>query len=268
MFYPSDPAKLRAEVMRYTPMAPDLVCPQILGLVSPHAGYAYSGAIAGAAWAHLRGTTPDLVVLLGPSHRVFFTGFALPESKSWKTPLGTLVVDAQAARLMEDAPCIVWEEPHLDEHSIEVQLPFLQTILERDVPILPIVCGRCSRAEIEALALALVGLYHQRKGRVLFVASTDLSHDHPYDEAREMDGRVAAALAALDDAGLANLFATQRAEACGMVGLEVLVRLAGLLGQSRAEITALANSGDMVGDKDSRIVGYCSAIICREAQDE
>lgn len=261
MFYPSDPVTLRAEVERFLASRHEPAPGPHLALVSPHAGYPYSGAVAGAAWARVRGQAPDLTVFLGPSHRVPFQGFALPESQIWETPLGQLALDRDALRVMEDAPCVVWEEPHIDEHSIEVQLPFYQVALPKAGTVLPIVCGRCTPAEIAGMAEALAGLYRMRDGRVLFVCSTDLSHDFRYDEACVMDARTASALADCDADRLAALFSSRQAEACGMVGLQVVVRLARHLGRSGAEVTGLTNSGDVIGNRQSRIVGYLSAVI-------
>ncbi|HOG64773.1 MAG TPA: AmmeMemoRadiSam system protein B [Spirochaetota bacterium] len=261
MFYPSDPAKLRSGIEGFLDRGGAVQGGLPLGIIVPHAGYPYSGAVAGQAWARVRGQAPSLVVLFGPSHRVPFVGFALSESRTWETPLGKILVDEESCLELEDAPCILWEAAHLEEHSIEVQLPFLQVALAGSPTILPVVCGRARPAEIQTMAKAMEGLYHRRDGKVLFVCSTDLSHDYPYEQARSMDGRLASALAFCDADLLDALLARGEAEACGMVGLQVMMRLARILGRARAEVLAVTNSGEVIGDTRSRIVGYLSASI-------
>lgn len=261
MFYPSDPGRLRDEVEGFLLASSGSSPDRYLALVSPHAGYPYSGAVAGSAWARVRGQAPKLTVFLGPSHRVFFQGFALPESRLWETPLGQLALDQEAVSYLEAAGCQVREDAHSSEHSLEVQLPFFQVALPKAGPILPLVCGHARPAEISRLAEALAELYRSRAGEVLFVCSTDLSHDHDYAEACLLDERLASALADCDAERLAHLFFDRQAEACGMIGLEVVVRLARILGRSKAEILTLTNSGDVIGNHSSRIVGYLSAVI-------
>lgn len=262
MFYPADAATLRRDVTAYLAAGPaEDAGPDPLVIVAPHAGYAYSGGIAGTAYATLVGREYDTVILLGPTHRVLFDGVALSGAASWRTPLGDLAIDGELAGMLDSRVFVVRDEAHAGEHSLEVQLPFLQVALAPGFRILPIVFGQANRAMLATVAVALAALEREARKKILVVCSTDLSHDRSYAKAREMDGLVASALAALDPERLAELFGSGQAEACGERGLLAAVDLARQLGRTEARITMAANSGDVLGDPHSRIVGYLAAVV-------
>lgn len=269
MFYPGSAAALQQEVARCLANQPSRARGRSLfAVVAPHAGYAYSGPIAGAAYQALTGRSFQTVVLLGPSHRYPFRGASPALYEAYRTPLGEIEVDQELGRRLEgEGPFSFQEAAHRLEHSLEVQLPFLQTTLRPGFRILPVLFGSLSGAGVEAAAEALAAVARERGEDLLFVCSTDLSHDYPYNQAVEMDKQIAVQLEALDYAGLEQVFAKHAGEACGEKGLLVLLRVCALLGGMEAVITDLRNSGDVVGDKGSRIVGYLSALILRGGGD-
>jgi AmmeMemoRadiSam system protein B/AmmeMemoRadiSam system protein A len=245
-FYPGDPRQLAAEVEELLGSVeyfePRFDVPK--ALVVPHAGYIYSGPVAAAAYdalAPARGVVRR-VVLLGPVHRVPVRGLALPEADAFDTPLGRIVVDAQAARSLAGLAQVVRSgRAHALEHSLEVQLPFLQKVLG-EFALVPLAVGDASPEEVAQVIERLWG-----GEETLVVVSTDLSHYHPYDEARRIDGATLARIAAL---------ATDldHEEACGATPLNGLLALAR---KKRLAVRLLAacNSGDTAGGK-GQVVGY------------
>jgi AmmeMemoRadiSam system protein B/AmmeMemoRadiSam system protein A len=214
-------------------------------MVVPHAGTVYSGPIAASAYALLQGAAPETqrVVLLGPSHRVALEGLALPGCGAFETPLGAVPVDAEGAAAALAIPGVRENRAaHAREHSLEVQLPFLQLVLG-SFSIVPLVVGEASP---ELVARVLEALWGGEE--TLFVISTDLSHYLPYREAQDLDGRTTLQLLALDEAGI------EEGQACGRAGLQGLLRLSRRR-RLRARQLDLRNSGDTAGDR-GRVVGY------------
>lgn len=247
-FYPGAPQALAAQIDRFL-LDPDDAGPARgtpKALIVPHAGYAYSGSVAGRAYRMLRGARDVVsrVVLLGPVHRVPVRGLALPGAEAFATPLGTVPVDAEAIRALAGLPQVVTSPAaHALEHSLEVQLPFLQQILGR-FALLPLAVGDASAAEVAQVIERLWG-----GPETLFVLSTDLSHYHDYEEARRIDGATLARIAS---------FAVDldHEQACGATPLNGLLRVAREKGLSIRQVAA-CNSGDTAGDRD-RVVGYAS----------
>ena len=246
-FYPSDERSLRVLLRRCFDDAvpPPLSAPVPTALVVPHAGYVYSGPIAASAYLRLvpgRGTIRR-VVLLGPSHRVPFSGIARSGAHAWATPLGEVAVDADASGALAPFPFVrVLDVAHADEHCLEVQLPFLQTVLD-EFSVVPLVVGDASVDEVAAVIDAL-----WRGPDTLVVVSTDLSHYHRYADAIRMDARTARAIAELRSDGHR-----------GRGGLRLVAaprpaahRRRSTAGDRKLD---LRNSGDTAGDKN-RVVGY------------
>lgn len=249
MFYPGAPKALEADVRARIAGAatqPGAVGTVPKAAIVPHAGYVYSGPVAATAYARLaagRGTIRR-VVLLGPTHRVPVRGLALPTARVFATPLGTVEVDAEAAALALTLPQVRESDAaHALEHSLEVQLPFLQSVLG-DFRIVPFAVGDASPQEVAEVIDRLWG-----GAETLIVVSSDLSHYHPYAEACAIDRETA-------DAILALASGLDHEQACGATpinGLLLCARRHGL----RTELLDLRNSGDTAGDK-SRVVGYAS----------
>jgi AmmeMemoRadiSam system protein B len=243
LFYPGNQAELDStlDALLAGP-APAARAPK--ALIVPHAGYIYSGAVAGHAFRSLKagGTLIDRVVLLGPSHREWFRGLAVPHAQAFATPLGLARIDESAiARLTGLPAVIVSDAAHAREHSLEVQVPFLQRLLP-NAQIVPVLVGEAAIAEVQAVLDALWG-----GPETLIVVSSDLSHYHPYEEARSLDGATVGAILE----GRANLTGE---DACGCLAVNGLVNVARRRGL-RAELIDLRNSGDTAGDRD-RVVGY------------
>lgn len=255
MFYPGEPRALAAEVARFLgtgeELAPRLAFPK--ALVVPHAGYVYSGAIAARAYQELAAARGIVgrVVLIGPAHRVPVRGLAAPGVDAFETPLGTVTLDRAALRLLGDLPQVVKSDPaHAMEHSLEVQLPFLQTVLG-EFTLVPLAVGMASVAEVAEVLERLWG-----GPETLIVISTDLSHYHAYSEARRIDSATLARIAARSTD-------IDHDEACGATPLNGLLSCA----KKRdipVRLLAVCNSGDTAGGKDS-VVGYSSFALYEQS---
>ena len=220
------------------------------GLIVPHAGYVYSGAVAASAYRLLeRHPAVRRVVLIGPSHFVAVDGLALPSVAAFETPLGPVPLNAEAQDILAALPgCRVDDAPHRFEHSLEVQLPFLQTLVD-DFAIAPLAVGR---AEPEAVAAALDALGWPAEGTLL-VVSTDLSHYLDHGTASEHDRRTAESIVAGDYAGIAD------GDACGSYPLRGALLAATRRGLA-PRLLDLRTSGDTAGDRQ-RVVGYGAFVV-------
>ena len=248
-FYPEQPEILKAMISEYLQQeAPALKVPQ--AIIVPHAGYIYSGEIAASAYARLQPRQSSIkhVVLLGPSHKVGFTGLALSHADAFRTPLGDIPLDAEAIASIIHFPFVEYrEQAHLLEHSLEVQLPFLQMTLD-SFKLLPIVAGDCPAELIEELLELFYG-----QDDTLIVISSDLSHFHDYQTAQRLDKQTSRLIEQLEYQLL------DYDSACGRVpvsGLMVLAKKKSL----QIETIDLRNSGDTAGNK-SRVVGYGAYVI-------
>lgn len=245
LFYPSDPQELRTQVHRYMDEAARENAPPPKALIAPHAGYVYSGPVAATAYARLSMVREliERVVLLGPSHRVGFFGLAASSADFFRTPLGDVPVDREAVKRILELPQVhELDEAHLMEHSLEVHLPFLQETLER-FSLVPLVVGDAGADEVAQVLEQLWG-----GPETLIVVSSDLSHYHDYDTARDMDSAVTEAIEALEPEGVGY------EGACGRNPISGLLRVAARKGM-RAQTIDLRNSGDTAGPRD-RVVGY------------
>jgi hypothetical protein len=257
MFYPGTTAVLGAAVRGYLAeagLSPETEAPLPKAVIVPHAGYVYSGPVAAPAYRRIaagRGTIRR-VVLLGPVHRVPIGGLALPAADAFATPLGTVAVDSDAAARTLELPQVQTSEAaHALEHSLEVQLPFLQTVLD-DFRVVPFAVGDATAEEVAAVIDCLWG-----GPETLIVVSSDLSHYHPYAAARQLDRGTAAAILALDSS-------LDHEQACGATpinGFALCARRRNLC----PELIDLRNSGDTAGDK-SRVVGYAAFAFTERGQ--
>jgi AmmeMemoRadiSam system protein B len=244
MFYPGEAQVLAGDVQSYLSAAASQDTGVPKALIVPHAGYVYSAPIAAAAYACIAAARDTIrrVVLLGPAHRVWLRGLALPSARTFLTPLGSVEIDAAAATAALALPQVVQSEKvHAQEHSIEVQLPFLQSLLA-DFKLVPFAVGDASAAQVaEVLDLLWGG------AETLIVVSSDLSHYHRYAEAQAIDRGTAQ--------DILNFNARiEHEQACGATpinGLLLCARQRGL----KAGLLDLRNSADTAGDR-SRVVGY------------
>lgn len=263
LFYPELKSVLEKDVDEYLLRAKVArIEGTIRGLICPHAGFVYSGLTAAAAFRLLKERTYDVVIIVGPSHREYFEGVSVFPGTSYRTPLGDVPVHDELREALRKAdPCItVSEQGHLMEHSVEVELPFLQRALGK-VPFVPLVMGDQRRETCLALAGALTRACRGRN--VLLVASSDLSHYHPYPEAVDLDKRVVADVEEFRPEELLRKLEGEEVEACGGGPMVAVMLAARDLGAARAKALLYCNSGDVTGEKDA-VVGYLSAVLYQE----
>jgi MEMO1 family protein len=258
-FYPADPGTLASTVddLVAGPQVPD-DDPLAAAYVVPHAGYRYSGPTAAEVYARLRRHAGRInrVVLIGPAHRIPLTGCAVPSTERWLTPLGEVSIDPTAGLLVSDGHAVADDRPHATEHSLEVQLPFLQRVVPR-ASVLPMVVGVSTSDDIVVTILAAVAA---APAGTVVLCSTDLSHYLPDEEARRQDARTAESVLDLAPGRIGVR------DACGVFALRGLVgwaRHAGL----QARQLALNTSADTTGDT-SRVVGYPAFAFVRRRATE
>ncbi|MBI4632900.1 MAG: AmmeMemoRadiSam system protein B [Deltaproteobacteria bacterium] len=259
-WYPDNPQVLREEIAGFLRSVPDEEVKGVVGLVAPHAGYVYSGQVAAYAYKLIRDRIFDHVIVIAPSHHAFFRGVSLYGQGGYETPLGVIAVDEALAGNIAAGSAIVASLPetHLREHSIEIQLPFLQVAFSRSFRFVPLLMGEQDLRTCEALADSVVGAVGESS--VLIVGSSDLSHFHAYEQALKMDGRALYHMEKMDAAGLLDDIENRRCEACGGGPAAVTMMAARRLGADSAKLLKYANSGDVTGDRSS-VVGYASAVF-------
>ncbi len=243
-FYPVQPERLTDMAGRFLRQAVQIqTSPK--AVIAPHAGYMYSGPIAGSALAPLQNQAETLrrIVLIGPSHRVPFEGVACCSARAYLTPLGTVPVDTEALTALAKLPFVqVHDEAHAYEHSLEVELPFLQLML-KDFTLVPLVVGNTLPGDV-ATALELIW----GGPETAIVVSSDLSHYLTYHAAQKLDQQTAQAIEQLDGPSI------HEDQACGRLPIRGLLMMAEKKGL-QARTVDLRNSGDTAGSKD-RVVGY------------
>jgi AmmeMemoRadiSam system protein B len=255
-FYPGAPTTLRDQVDAMLRDAQPRKAPGAArtpkAIIAPHAGYQYSGPVAASVYATLQPARDRIrrVVLVGPSHRVHFAGLALPGAGAFETPLGTVHIDAHAREL---CPALIESAAaHAKEHSLEVQIPFLQRIFG-SFSIVPLLAGEATGAEVAAAIEALWG-----SDETVIVVSSDLSHYLPYDEARVIDGATARHIVAKGATPVTH------DEACGATPINGLLVVARSF-ELEPEIVDLRNSGDTAGGR-GQVVGYGAFAFHEEAR--
>ncbi len=259
-FYTDDPKALAQEIDAFLEEAAVVEVPgEILALIAPHAGYMYSGGVAGYAYRQIQGLPFKSVIVIAPSHRLSFAGASIYHRGGYQSPLGLIPVDEEraAAILQRHARLNFFPQAHATEHSLEVQLPFLQRALG-DFQLVPIVMGEQDLPTCQMLAEAIASSMHGE--RVLVVASSDLSHYHPYDRAVALDRRVLEAVEAFDSPKLYGALRSGSAEACGGGPMVTAMLAAQELGATGAKVLKYANSGDVIGDR-GQVVGYMAAAM-------
>ncbi|HTT12739.1 MAG TPA: AmmeMemoRadiSam system protein B [Burkholderiaceae bacterium] len=251
LFYPGQPGALRSTLAGLLggARASTTAARSMKALIVPHAGYVYSGPIAAAAYAQLevlRGRI-ERVVLLGPTHRVAIRGVAIPEADAFATPLGTVELDRDTLTRLAALPSVVRSDAaHAAEHSLEVQVPFLQAVLD-DFRLVPLAVGNIADRDLAAVLDLVWG-----GDETIVIVSSDLSHYHPYNEARAIDGATVEHILALAG-GL------DHEQACGATPINAALAIARRRGL-HPRLLAMCNSGDTAGDR-GRVVGYCAVAL-------
>jgi MEMO1 family protein len=229
---------------------------QVVGMLAPHAGYVYSGAVAGATYARV--DVPDRAVVMCPNHTGRGVLASLWPDGGWRTPLGRVPVDAELTRdLLESGLVTADREAHRFEHALEVQLPFL-TIRRPEIAIAALCLGPLGFAECQALGKAVAQAAARRP--TLLVASSDMSHYIPAREAREKDQRALDHFLALDPKGLFDVVRREGITMCGYVPATVMLVAAVEMGAREAELVRYGNSAEASGD-ESEVVGYAGAVV-------
>lgn len=260
-WYPGNARALRTAVDGYLAGVPQLELPgRLVALVSPHAGLVYSGPVAAYGYEKLRGDDRLKVVLVGPSHHHSFSGVALFPKGSFETPLGHIPIDEAMGEALCAADAIIrpLPSPHAEEHSLEMQLPFLQTVLP-GLSLVPLLMGRQDRSTVDALAGALATALSGIP--CILVASSDLSHYHPAPVANRLDAEVVGDVERFEADSLMARLEASPDHACGGGPIVSVMKAARSLGARHATVLRYADSGDVVEGDKSRVVGYLSAAL-------
>ncbi len=261
-FYPGNKLLLRRQVDGFLAKAKKVELEgELIALISPHAGYIYSGLVAAHAYKQLKKKDFNTVILIGPSHRVGFAGASVYNQGPYQTPLGLVEVDSDLASkiIAQDKSIRYISQAHIREHSLEVQLPFLQRTL-KDFKIVPILISDPSLKNCRILADAI---FKSIKGKkVLIIVSTDLSHYQPYSKACQLDKVTLDAMVTLNPEEVAK-----KGDMCGQAAVLTTILLARRLGADKAIVLKYLNSGDTAGPKDG-VVGYGAVAIVKKGEKE
>ncbi|MCE5241585.1 MAG: AmmeMemoRadiSam system protein B [Syntrophobacteraceae bacterium] len=262
-WYPAAPDSLRKQVEAYLDGVPEgKNGRELAALIVPHAGYVYSGQVAAWSYKLLRKRKYSTVVVIGPSHHAAFRGVATYEGAGFRTPLGVVPLDSDLIALLQKRSERIRSIPeaHEKEHSIEIQLPFLQ-VVQPGFRLVPLVMGEQDFAACRELADVLADAIRGKP--VLVVASSDLSHFHSYEEARALDQVVVRKVESFDPHGLGDSLARKECEACGGGPIIVAMLTAARLGANGGQVLRYANSGDVTGRKSGPegVVGYMAAAL-------
>jgi len=262
-FYPAEKEALKASVEGFLSKAEKVqTTGRLLAIISPHAGYVYSGQVAAFGYKQIQGSSIKRVILIGPSHHAAFKGASVYTKGSFRTPLGDVKINEKLAAdlLDEKADVAFYPEAYKKEHSLEVQLPFLQTVL-KDFTIVPILVGSPTAKTFRHLVSKISAMLDDN---TIIVASSDLSHYHDYTRAKEMDSKIVSAVERLSLADADGLLKSGEAELCGVYPVFIAIEAARQSGATRGVVFRYANSGDATDDK-SRVVGYASIGLFRDA---
>ena len=265
-WYPGDSNQLAASVDKYVNAArvPE-IDGEVVGIIVPHAGHTYSGPVAGYAFKAVRDLQPDLVAVISPMHQPYSQPFLTCAHQAYQTPLGTLNVDHESVSALNDAL-----ETELgfgltavrndQEHSLEIELPFLQRVLSSEFDLLPVMVRDQSPEVVETLGRALAGVLVGRSA--LLVASSDLSHFYDQLQAEQLDAEILSRVEAFDPPGVLQAEEEGKGFACGRNAIAAVLWAARELGANNVKVLNHATSGDVTGDY-SGVVGYAAAIITR-----
>ena len=267
-FYPADPGDLGRSVSAYlTAAGAQRVEGRLIALLAPHAGYVYSGQVAAYTYRHITDRPVDTVILIGASHTAAYPGAAVYAAGSWRTPLGTVKINEKIAASLvnEKAEVTFFRDAFTREHSLEVQLPFLQQTLKQ-FTIVPLLLGAPTQASFTHLAERLTKVL-QENDRAIIVVSTDLSHYHDAGTAVMKDRKVIDAVTRMSVGDLQDLLARNEGEACGGHAVLLAMAVSRNLGATNGVLFRYANSGDVTGDR-GRVVGYAALGIYRSPLSE
>lgn len=256
-FYPGDPRELRDEAQSY--LSDDKAAVPALGCIAPHAGYMYSGHVAGAVFARIQ--IPRRCVVMCPNHTGQGHPLAMMSEGAWKTPLGEVPIDQALARALQQRLPAMHDDSaaHRAEHAAEVELPFLQ-LRQPELKFVPIALGTARFEPVEQLGYALADVIAQQNEPVLIVASSDMNHYESDAITRVKDHRAIEKILALDAHALYEVVTQENISMCGFGPAVTMLTAARQLGAKSAELVKYATSGDISGDRDM-VVGYAGVIV-------
>ena len=260
-FYPRDPDDLRAEARGYLSQASSTTAAalQALGCIAPHAGYVYSGHVAGAVFARIK--VPKRCIVLCPNHTGMGRPLAIMSEGSWQTPLGEVPIDTELAGALKTRFRVLQEDSaaHRAEHAAEVELPFL-LLRQPELKFVPIALGTAQFEVLEQLGKALADVIGAQKYPVLIVASSDMNHYESDAVTRVKDHRAIERILTLDPRGLFDVVTQQDISMCGFGPAVTMLTAVRQLGAKSAELVKYATSGDISGDRDM-VVGYAGVVV-------
>lgn len=256
-FYPGNAAQLRSELTALIPESTEKK--QVVGIIAPHAGYVYSGGIAGKVYSIIN--IPATVLVLGPNHHGTGESAALYPAGEWLTPLGPVAINSLLNSLIiQHAPLVRYDtRAHQFEHSLEVQIPFLQT-LRPDLTISALCLSHGSYASLHEIGQGIAAAIREYGQEVLILASSDMTHYESAESARRKDSMALDRVLAFDAEGLLHVCRSEQITMCGAVPAAVMLEAAGALGATHAELVAYGNSGDTTGD-NFQVVGYAAVSV-------
>ncbi|MFZ0297106.1 MAG: AmmeMemoRadiSam system protein B [Candidatus Sulfotelmatobacter sp.] len=258
-FYPDDPDDLREEVRAYLSQATERRPIRAIGCIAPHAGYMYSGHVAGAVFAGLE--VPSLCLVLCPNHTGVGHALAIMSEGAWETPLGTAAIDNSFASALKQRCPLLHEDlsAHRNEHAVEVELPFLQVRQPR-LKFVPLALGTHQFEVLEQLGEAIADVIAAQNNPVLIVASSDMNHYESDAMTRVKDHNAIEPILALDARALYDVVTQQNISMCGFGPAVAMLTAARKLGATSAELVKYGTSGDVSGDRDW-VVGYAGVVV-------
>ena len=256
-FYTNDSQRLRAQIE--TLIAAKGPKKKVMGIISPHAGYVYSGAVSGEVYGRVE--VPETVLILGPNHHGLGSRAAISLKGEWITPLGSIPVNTSLAELILKNSSLIQEDmtAHQYEHSIEVQVPFLQ-VVRPDIKIVPLCLGLLDFESCKNMGISLAKAVRDYGKEVLIVASSDMSHYEPDKVAREKDEMALREILALNPEGLYSVVREMEITMCGVIPATVMLVAAREMGATKCELVRYATSGDVSGDY-RQVVGYAAVTV-------
>lgn len=263
-WYPGSAQALSQTITHYLDQSqPCPISGRVIGMVVPHAGYRYSGQVAAHAFRCLQGQSPDIVAVVSPYHALHYAPILIADHDAYHTPLGEIQIDKAAVHdvieHLHNDYAIEVARPKLDqEHSLEIELPFLQHSLDQPFTLLPIMMREQSHKAAQAIGQTLVNVVRDRQA--LLVASSDLSHFYPDDVARQLDAEILSRAQAFDPEAVLAAEDEGMGFACGRGAIAAVMWAARDLGADRCQVVSYATSGDVTGDRQS-VVGYAAAVL-------
>ncbi len=256
-FYPKDPQSLREDVASH--IEPEAAKSPALGIVVPHAGFMYSGDVAGSVYSQIE--IPDTVILMGPNHTGQGADISLMPKGTWSMPMGEVSIDEELAGMILKASPLIRSDDraHVGEHSLETQLPFLQ-FFQKNIRMVPLVFMKLNFEKSRLVSQALVDAIRQVGRPVLLVASSDMTHFESHDSACQKDHKAIDHMLQLDERALFETVRKEKISMCGIHPVTVMMQAVKQLGATRCELVHYMTSGQVNGDL-SHVVGYAGLVL-------